>query len=148
MQLNPIDTAIGAWPSNFDQVLSEATSHLKNGNDFHAQGGEGDLDPWLAKKPFGVIFSVASNNLPLAGHVPNVANLRMCAAIWVTTAADTAKLVSREILREIGSSSTPEDQCLMNALSPARFQGIGSQTLTRQALGKYNDISTERSRVI
>jgi glycine/D-amino acid oxidase-like deaminating enzyme len=140
IQLNPMDTAIGTWPSGFDQVLSEATSNLKNGDDFHCQGVEGDLDPWLARKPFNGIFSVTPDNLSLAGRVPDVANLWMCAAIWVTTAAGTAKLVSREILRGNRSSSTPEDELLMDALSPARFQGIGPEILTLQALGKYNDI--------
>ncbi|KAJ5871427.1 uncharacterized protein N7529_003780 [Penicillium soppii] len=140
MQLNPIGTAIGTWPAEFDQVLSEATSHLKNGHDFHSRGCVDDSDPWLSKQPFNGIFSVTPDNLPLAGRVPDVANLWMCAAIWVTTAAGTAKLISREILRDIGSPSTPEDELLMNALSPARFQGIGTENLTLQALGKYNDI--------
>jgi hypothetical protein len=64
----------------------------------------------------------------------------MCAAIWVTTAAGTAKLISKEILREAASISTPEDKLLLDALNPARFQGIDTNKLAVQALGKYNDI--------
>jgi glycine/D-amino acid oxidase-like deaminating enzyme len=52
--------------------------------------------------------------------VPDVSNFWLCAAIWVTTAAATAKLVSREIL----GSTNSEDEVLLKALDPARFQGI------------------------
>ncbi|CAG8028190.1 unnamed protein product [Penicillium salamii] len=145
MQLDPITTAIGAWPSEFDQVLSEATSHLKNGNEFQVRGCAGDSDPWLAKEPFNGIFAVTPDNLPLAGKVPDVANLWICAAIWVTTAAGTAKLISREICREAGTASSPEDKLLLEALAPARFQGSELDLLTQQALRKYNDIYNRKT---
>ncbi|CAI7615084.1 unnamed protein product [Penicillium bialowiezense] len=144
VHLDPADTAIGAWPSSFDQILSEATSHLKNGSNFQVQGFEDVTDPWLAKKPFNGIFSVTPDNLPLAGKLPDVSNLWLCAAIWVTTAAGTAKLISREILREAGASE-PEDEVLLKALDPARFQGTELDTLTVQALGKYNDIYNRKA---
>lgn len=145
MQLDPADTAIGAWPSTFDQVLSDASSQLRNGDQFQVKGCEDCTDPWLAKKPFNGIFSVTPDNLPLAGKVPDVANLWLCAAIWVTTAAGTARLVSREILREAGTPSAPGDELLMEALSPARFQGIEPDVLALQALGKYNDIYNRKA---
>ncbi|KAJ5316887.1 hypothetical protein PENANT_c016G03115 [Penicillium antarcticum] len=140
LQLDPVDTAIGAWPSSFDKVLSEATSYLKNGDQFQAKGCNAESDAWEAKRPFNGIFSVTPDNLPLAGQVTGVTNLWMAAAIWVTTAAGTAKLVSRKILGEVESSATSEDERLLEALSPARFQGVGADTLASQALGKYNDI--------
>ena len=140
LQLDPVDTAVGAWPSSFDQVLTKATSLLKNGDQFQIHGNDTDSDPCAVKRPFNGIFSVTPDNLPLAGKVPDTANLWMCAAIWVTTAAGTAKLVSRKILGEAENSSTSEDERLLEALSPARFQGAGAETLVSQALGKYNDI--------
>ncbi|KAJ5776342.1 uncharacterized protein N7511_001353 [Penicillium nucicola] len=139
LQLDPVDTAIGAWPPSFDKVLSEAASYLKNGDQFQLNGCNADSDAWAVKRPFNGIFSVTPDNLPLAGQVSDVGNLWMAAAIWVTTAAGTAKLLSRKILGGIDSSSE-EDGQLLEALSPARFQGIGADILTSQALGKYNDI--------
>jgi glycine/D-amino acid oxidase-like deaminating enzyme len=142
LQLDPVDTAIGAWPTSFDKVLSEATLYLKNGDQFQVQGydTDKDSDAWVAKKPFNGIFSVTPDNLPLAGKVPDVDNLWICAAIWVTTAAGTAKLLSRKILGEAENSFISEDERLLQALSPARFRGIKAEILASQALGKYNDI--------
>ncbi|KAJ5176097.1 FAD dependent oxidoreductase [Penicillium canariense] len=140
LQLNPGDTAIGAWPSSFDEVLLNATSHLKNGKEFLVQGRQGELDSWAAKEPFNGIFSVTPDNLPLAGRVPDVSNLWLCAAIWVTTAAGTAKLISREILRGSQNSTSAEDEELLKAVNPARFQGLEAELLTAQALGRYNNI--------
>ncbi|KAJ5630956.1 uncharacterized protein N7484_011056 [Penicillium longicatenatum] len=141
LQLDPTNSAIGAWPSKFDQVLLEASSILKNGNDFQVQGhGGGPEEPWLPERPFNGIFSVTPDNLPFAGQVPDVANLWLCAAIWVTTAAGTAKLLSRKILGDALHSTLPEDEVLLSALNPARFQGLEAGKLVQQALEKYNDI--------
>ncbi|KAJ6107468.1 hypothetical protein N7523_008791 [Penicillium sp. IBT 18751x] len=141
MQLDPIESAIGAWPSSFDQVLSEASSNLKNGTNFQVQGQSTDpTQPWVAEKPFNGIFSVTPDNLPLAGRVPDVANLWLAAAIWVTTAAGTAQLLAREILCDGEHAITSEDEALLDALNPARFQGIEEDLLVRQSLSKYNDI--------
>ncbi|KAJ5674158.1 hypothetical protein N7462_009597 [Penicillium macrosclerotiorum] len=136
ISLSPDKTAIGAWPSAFDGVLSEATMCLKNGDKFLVKGYSDDTDE---KRPFNGIFSVTPDNLPLAGKVPGNSNLWLCAAIWVTTAAGTAKLVSRKIL-EGSERLTLEDKKLLNALSPARFRGCETITLETQALAKYNDI--------
>jgi hypothetical protein len=122
-------------------VLLEASSILKNGNDFQVQGhGEDPEEPWLPERPFNGIFSVTPDNLPFAGRLPDVANLWLCAAIWVTTAAGTAKLLSKKILSDALHSTLPEDEVLLNALSPTRFQGLEADTLVQQALEKYNDI--------
>ncbi|KAJ5286984.1 hypothetical protein N7478_002670 [Penicillium angulare] len=129
-------TAIGPWPSEFEMVLSEASSHLKNGKNFLVNGSSADMNK---KRPFNGIFSVTPDNLPLAGKVSGISNLWLCAAIWVTTAAGTAKFITREILRD-GDHATPEDEELRKALSPVRFQGIETSILENQALARYNDI--------
>jgi glycine/D-amino acid oxidase-like deaminating enzyme len=140
LELRPDHSAIGSWPSSFDQVLSEATSHLKNGSAFLAQGRKDDSNPFEAKRPFNGIFSVTPDNVPLAGRVPDVCNLWLCAAIWVTTAAGTAKLISREILREHQEVVSASDEEVLMALDPARFQGVEPEILTAQALERYNNI--------
>ncbi|KAJ5773589.1 hypothetical protein N7457_008485 [Penicillium paradoxum] len=141
MQLDPTESAIGAWPSSFDQVLSDACSNLKNGSEFQVQGRNADpAKPWVADKPFNGIFSVTPDNLPFAGRVPDVANLWLAAAIWVTTAAGTAKLLAREILKDSEDSTSSEDKVLLDALNPARFKGVEADLLLRQSLSKYNDI--------
>lgn len=142
LELKPGHSAIGTWPSTFNQVLSEATSHLKNGGDFLAQGRQDDpeQDPFEAKQPFNGIFSVTPDNLPLAGRVSDVGNLWLCAAIWVTTAAGAAKLISREVLRGGEGGVSAEDEELLRALDPARFQGVEDEVLIAQALERYNNI--------
>lgn len=141
MRLDPSKSAIGAWPPSFDQVLLDASSNLKNGTEFQVHGQSVDPEePWVAEKPFNGIFSVTPDNLPFAGPVPDVANLWLAAAIWVTTAAGTAKLLSRKILGNAERSTASADKPLMDALSPARFQGVAADLLVRQSLGKYNDI--------
>lgn len=140
LELRPGHSAIGAWPSSFDQVLSEATSHLKNRGEFLAQGRQDDSDPFDAKEPFNGIFSVTPDNLPLAGRVSDVCNLWLCAAIWVTTAAGTAKLISREVLRGGEGGISAGDEELLRALDPARFQGVENEVLAAQALERYNNI--------
>ncbi|KAJ5889097.1 hypothetical protein N7495_009138 [Penicillium taxi] len=136
LQANPTRAAIGAWPSDFEQVLSEAASYLENGQEFLLSGPSANLEE---KRPFNGIFSVTPDNLPLAGEVPGISNLWLCAAIWVTTAAGTAQLISREICR--GTKQVdPQDEVLLKALSPSRFQGLDPSLLETQALRKYNDI--------
>ncbi|KAJ5894065.1 FAD dependent oxidoreductase [Penicillium taxi] len=94
LQLHPTEIALGSRPSTFD-----------NGN--HAE-----LDGSFLEKPFNGIFVVTPDNLPLAGKVSDVSKLWLYAAIWVTTAGGTAKLVSRAILRDTGHPPVPEDEHL------------------------------------
>lgn len=136
MQANPTKSAMGPWHASFEHVLSKATYHLKNGHQFMVKGSSDDADE---KHPFNGIFAVTPDNLPLAGRVPNLSNLWLCAAIWVTTAAGTAKLISRQILGGSEQRSS-EDEALLKALDPARFKKIEEEILVKQALAKYNDI--------
>jgi glycine/D-amino acid oxidase-like deaminating enzyme len=140
LELKPNQSAIGTWPSSFDKVLSEASSHLKNGGDFLVQGRQDDSDRFEEKKPFNGIFSVTPDNLPLAGRVSDVGNLWLCAAIWVTTAAGTAKLIAREVLRGSQEGISDSNVGVLKALDPARFQGVEGEVLTAQALERYNNI--------
>ena len=80
------------------------------------------------------------DNLPLAGKVSAVGNLLLCAAIWVTTAAGTAKLISREMLRGGEGGVSAGDEELLRALDPARSQGVEDEVLVAQALERYNNI--------
>lgn len=139
MQASPTKSAMGPWPASFENVLLEATSHLKNRHQFLVKGPSEDPDE---KRPFNGIFAVTPDNLPLAGRVPGLSNLWLCAAIWVTTAAGTAKLISRQIL----GGAEQEDEALLKALDPARFQNIEDEILVKQALAKYNDIYNRDSK--
>ncbi|CAI7661241.1 unnamed protein product [Penicillium pancosmium] len=122
MQANPTKSAMGTWPASFEQVLSEATSHLKNRHQFLVNGPSEDRDE---KRPFNGIFAVTPDNLPLAGRVPGLSNLWLCAAIWILGGAE---------------QRSSEDEALLKALDPARFQNIEDDILLKQALAKYNDI--------
>lgn len=138
LQLNPSHSAAGEWPSNFEQVLVDASSVLKNGTEFQVKGHSDDRGE--AKGPFNGIFAVTPDNLPLVGRVPDVSNLWLCAAIWVTTAAGTAKLLAREILGSSDGATVPGDEMLLDRLSPERFWGLEAEVLVGRALGRYNDI--------
>jgi hypothetical protein len=72
--------------------------------------------------------------------VSDVENLWLCAAIWVTTAAGTAKLIAREVLRGSQDGISDSDVEVLKALDPARFQGVEGEVLTTQALERYNNI--------
>lgn len=96
-------------------------------------------DPFEAKQPFNGNFSVTPDNLPLAGKVSDVGNLWLCAAIWVTTAAGTAKLISREMLRGGEGGVSAGDGELLRALDPSRFRG---SRMRCSLLRRWTGIST------
>ncbi|KAL1884693.1 hypothetical protein Plec18167_002285 [Paecilomyces lecythidis] len=139
LQIEPTQTAIGSWPTGFNNVLSEACSHVKNGKYFLTDGEHEDQDAATRKRPFNGIFSVTPDNFPLAGKVTGTSNLWLSAAVWVTHAAGTAKFLTRQILGEAGSYDA-EDEDIGKALSPSRFEGSDPEKLKRAALSKYNDI--------
>ena len=91
------------------------------------------------RKPYNGIFSVTPDNLPLAGKVGDVQNLWLCAAVWITQAAGTAKLIARQILRE-GDGQEQGDTPLLKALDPNRFKGGDMEVLVDKAIERYNDI--------
>lgn len=135
-------SAVGSWPQGFEAVLAEACSVLKNGSEFQVQaqvqvqGQQRGETMAETKEPFNGIFAVTPDNLPLVGRVPDVEGLWLCAAIWVTTAAGTARLLATEVLGagEVG------DEVLLDALRPGRFEGVQAGELVGRAVERYNDI--------
>ncbi|KAK2781237.1 hypothetical protein FQN52_001740 [Onygenales sp. PD_12] len=136
------NSAVGAWPASFENVLADAAETcLKNADKFLTKGGSADENTSAAQKnPYNGIFAVTPDNLPMAGKVQDTTNLWLCAAVWITHAAGTAKLLTREILRGQGEQRSAEDEVLLKALDPNRFLGMDGEDLTRKALGRYNDI--------
>ena len=139
-------SAIGPWPTDFESVLAEACrTCLKNGDAFFAKGGSSVAEDVAERcKPFNGIFSMTPDNLPLAGKVKSTENLWLCAAVWVTHAAGTAKLLARKLRQEQGEG----DGALTKALDPDRFQGEGMEALTRKSLENYNDIYNKKEGAI
>ncbi|PGH09692.1 hypothetical protein AJ80_07643 [Polytolypa hystricis UAMH7299] len=143
---NPADSAVGKWPASFATVLAvAATSCLKNGDKFLTTDGCEDLDPTAQKRPFNGIFAVTPDNLPFAGKVKGVGNLWLCAAVWVTSAASTAKLLARQLLLQDQTATgaidiSEDDRKVLEALDPNRFRGTDAGELRRSALARYNDI--------
>lgn len=138
------NSAVGTWPADFETVLAEACrTCLKNGDQFITKRGNTTTadDEDNERKPYNGIFSITPDNLPLAGKVGDVRNLWLCAAVWVTHAAGTAKLIARQILQEHDDSQEQDgDALLLKALDPNRFKGGDMAVLTREAIEKYNDI--------
>jgi glycine/D-amino acid oxidase-like deaminating enzyme len=136
-------SAVGPWPAGFEAVITEACrTCLKNGDAFLAKGGSSVAEDVAGRsKPFNGIFSMTPDNLPLAGKVKATRNLWLCAAVWVTHAAGTAKLITRELLQK----QSDGDEALLQALAPDRFRGEDPEVLTKQALGHYNDIYNKKA---
>lgn len=80
------------------------------------------------------VFSVTPDNLPLLGQVPEVEGLWLAAAIWVTHAAGSARL----LLQMLRGESYDAD--MAHALDVARFRDGDVQALHETALRQYNDI--------
>ncbi len=96
---------------------------------------------------FNGIFAVTPDNLPLAGwilgrmdpwqkgslagRIDGEANLWVCAAVWLTHAAGTARMLAKQIAGE---------ELDGGRLDPNRFSGQGIAKLQAQALERYNDI--------
>jgi glycine/D-amino acid oxidase-like deaminating enzyme len=80
------------------------------------------------------VFSVTPDNLPLLGSVPGVEGLWLAAAIWVTHAAGSARLLLQMLRGE------PYDTDMASGLDPARFRDGDVKALHETALRQYNDI--------
>ncbi|MCJ1470275.1 hypothetical protein MMC07_008920 [Pseudocyphellaria aurata] len=162
----PGTTGIEPWPgksqsnkdeinenNEFDEALHRAYALLPNKSLF--DGGTA----------FNGVFAVTPDNLPLAGRVDGVQGLWVTAAVWVTHAAGTARLVAELVKRdarfgvggfgsegesEIGDrvqggerkwdEQLEEDEEMMRALDPNRFKGEKEGVLREMALHWYNDV--------
>lgn len=138
----PTDFALGKWSTSFETVLAQAAQTcLRNSNAFITQNTPLSLSSDAGARPFNGIFAVTPDNLPFAGKAKATQNLWLCAAVWVTHAAGTARLLAREMARaERGEHVESGDAELLKALDPDRFKGADMESLTRQALERYNDI--------
>lgn len=162
----PGTTAIEPWPSmsrnnknhignngGFDEALHRAYALLPNKNLF----GGGNA--------FNGVFAVTPDNLPFAGKVDGVRGLWVTAAVWVTHAAGTARVVVELVKRDaglgggegdgrgedgvgriIGGGGGREGERLVveeemrRALDPNRFKGRKERELQEMAMGWYNDV--------
>jgi sarcosine oxidase len=134
---HPAATASEPWPSTtFGGVIAKAArtkiaanaelANLASLNSSHHPGDDFKL--------INGVFSVTPDNLPLLGPVPGVQGLWLAAAIWVTHAAGSARLLLRMLRRE------PYDADMAHALDPARFRDGDVGVLHETALRQYNDI--------
>lgn len=133
---HPAATATEPWPSTtFGSVIAEAarTKVASDAELANLASLDSDDHPNSFKLINGV-FSVTPDNLPLLGPVPGVEGLWLAAAIWVTHAAGSARL----LLQMLQGESYDAD--MAHALDPARFRDEDVQELHETALKQYNDI--------
>lgn len=154
----PGTTAIEPWPSTsqhsqnninskgeFDETLHRAYALLPNRNLF--DGGSA----------FNGVFAVTPDNMPFAGKVDvdGLQGLWVAAAVWVTHAAGTARVVAEMVKRDAGlrgegcrdeggggggGERLVVDEEMKRALDPNRFRGREERELREMALGWYNDV--------
>lgn len=141
----PVDSpgysALEPWPntSNFDDSLHKARSFFP--------------DPSVLDGGHRIngVFALTPDNLPLAGPVKTWPGLWVAAAVWVTHAAGTAKMVADMLVREVegtaaaradegGDGDGDGDAALERALDPERFAGQDPKELRTRALNWYSDI--------
>jgi glycine/D-amino acid oxidase-like deaminating enzyme len=133
---HPAATASEPWPpTTFGSVIAKAarTKIASNAelSDLASLDSSDHLDDF---KLINGVFSVTPDNLPLLGPVPGVEGLWLAAAIWVTHAAGSARLLLRMLRGE------PYDTTMAHALDPARFRDGDVRALHETALRQYNDI--------
>jgi len=133
---HPAATASEPWPSKtFGGVIAKA-ARTKIAPDAEL-ANLASLDSDDRSDGFKLIngvFSVTPDNLPLLGPVPGVEGLWLAAAIWVTHAAGSARLLLQMLRGET------YDADMARALDPARFRNGDVKALHETALRQYNDI--------
>ncbi len=98
-----------------------------------------------SKTPYevsGATFALTPDGLPLAGKVPHMPGLFIAAAIWITHAAGTARLVADLVA---GTATKEADVKILDAFAPMRFEGQDAAVLKKRALATYNDIHNKVS---
>lgn len=133
---HPATTASEPWPSTpFGGVIAKAARTKIDSDAELANLASLDSDDHSDDfKLINGVFSVTPDNLPLLGPVPGVEGLWLAAAIWVTHAAGSARL----LLQMLRGESCDTD--MAHALDPARFRDGDVQALHEKALRQYNDI--------
>ncbi|PWY96909.1 FAD dependent oxidoreductase [Testicularia cyperi] len=131
---NLTSSAYGDWKTSFEDVLSHALRLLPE-----ETRATFDVSPTSAgvDRVFNGIFSVTPDGMPIVGQVGDFnSGVYVASAIWVTHAAACARLIADVML----SSTAPEDEWMLKALHPNRFEGKDLARLDAAALGTYNDI--------
>jgi sarcosine oxidase len=134
---HPAATASEPWPSTpFGDVIARAArTKIASSAELANMASLADCsDNPEDFKLINGVFSVTPDNLPLLGPVPDVQGLWLAAAIWVTHAAGSARLLLRMLRGE------PYDADMAHALNPARFRDSDVEVLHETALRQYNDI--------
>jgi sarcosine oxidase len=133
---HPAATATEPWPSTtFGSVIAKAARSKVASDAELANLASLDSDDHPDSfKLINGVFSVTPDNLPLLGPVPGVEGLWLAAAIWVTHAAGSARLLLQMLQGE------PYSADMAHALDPARFRDEDVQELHETALRQYNDI--------
>ena len=132
----PAATATEPWPSTtFGGVIAKAArTKVASDAELANLASLDSNDHSDSFKLINGVFSVTPDNLPLLGLVPGVEGLWLAAAIWVTHAAGSARLLLQMLRGE------PYDVDMAHALDPARFRDGDVQALHKTALRHYNDI--------
>lgn len=133
---HPAATASEPWPpKTFGGVIGKAARNKIASDAELAKLASLDSDEHHEGfKLINGVFSVTPDNLPLIGPVPGVEGLWLAAAIWVTHAAGSARLLLQMLRGE------SHDENMAHALDPARFRDGDVQALHETALRQYNDI--------
>ncbi|KAI9375658.1 FAD dependent oxidoreductase [Aspergillus egyptiacus] len=119
---DPKDTAKGIWAEEFDATLHRALRLIP------------EKTKLVPREKYKGIFAVTPDNMPLVGEIPTVKGLYMAAAVWVTTAAGSAKFLARLM------KGDTVDPAMRKALHPGRFRGCDMEKLERESLNCYNSI--------
>lgn len=135
---SPSSSALEPWPqtSHFDDSLHRARSLFPDPSIL--DGG----------RRINGIFALTPDNLPLAGPVRTCPGLWVVAAVWVTHAAGTARVVAEMLARELELTGGPgasqgrnenenENAALESALNPERFVDQDTNELRASALSWY-----------
>lgn len=166
----PGTTAIEPWPS----TSRNSKNHISNNSGFdkalhRAYALLPDEKLFGGGNAFNGVFAVTPDNLPFAGKVDvgGVRGLWVAAAVWVTHAAGTARVVAELVKRDaglgggegggrgvdgvgriVGGGGGREgerlvvDEEMRRALDPNRFKGRKERELQEMAMGWYNDVGS------
>lgn len=154
----PGTTAIEPWPSTSRNRQNKINSKSELNETLHrAYALLPNKALFDGGNAFNGVFAVTPDNLPFAGKVDvnGMQGLWVAAAVWVTHAAGTARVVAELVKRDAGLGGEGcRDECgvgggwerlvmdeeMKRALDPNRFKGREEKELREMALGWYNDV--------
>ncbi len=113
------DGARLAWREDFDPVIASARRLLRP---------EARFTP---ERHINGIFAMTPDNLPFLGRHPEMENVRIAQALWITHAAGATRMLADAML---------DGGDLPRELDPTRFAGADPTALRENALRLYRDI--------